>query len=166
MAVVQQLCLLYKACRAFSTQIHLRHPRVVNGGFPLFHGSEKKINDNQLLPRPSRLMDGQSVVFATNQRWIALVCICRSNDADLEFGFENGRPYIKELWAHAFAIINKPGYIYTVMAEDFESDQRLGMVNHEFVAHSPVDIVVREYIKKSACHSLGNSTDNRFPSAS
>jgi hypothetical protein len=114
----------------------------------MYHGSKHLIA--KLEPRPSRVIDGESAVFATNSRWLALVFIANATDANIEIGVigDNGRaiPYIAEASPDAFELLKIPGYIYTVSARGFKSDPRLGMRRHEFIKKSSAKILHTEKI--------------------
>jgi hypothetical protein len=112
----------------------------------LYHGSTHKIN--KLLPRPSKIIDNEHAVFATNKRWLALVFIAQATDRFLEIGFVGGKGYILEAEPDAFDVylVEKSGYIYTVNDDTFDSDPRLGMKNHEFISSNEVDIISTEHI--------------------
>jgi hypothetical protein len=127
------------------------HARTVTGGADsgvLYHGSRHPIA--KLEPRPSRVIGGESAVFATNSRWLALVFIANATDAHIEIGVigDNGRsiPYIAEARPNAFELLKIPGYIYTVSARGFKSDPRLGMKRHEFIKKTATKILHTEKI--------------------
>jgi len=115
----------------------------------LFHGSSTLV-EGALNPMPSRVVDGERVVFATNKRWIALLNIVRFTGADLEYGYdEDGAAYIKEMYHDAFVKIalQGTGYLYTVSAEGFGGDERLGMPGSEFISRSAAPIIATEEIE-------------------
>jgi hypothetical protein len=126
---------------------------MING--VLFHGSPQRLT--VIEPAPSRLLRGAEVVYATPSRWLALVFAAHTTDADLEFGFRNGEPYIKEMRENAFDLLKKPGFIHTIQAFGFHSDSRLGMRNHEFITNTEKPVV--------ECESVPNLFDDllRFP---
>jgi hypothetical protein len=123
--------------------------RVLNKSAVLYHGSKHALT--ALDPRPSRVIGGESAVFATNTRWLALVFIANATDANIECGVigDNGRsiPYIAEARAGAFELLKIPGHIYTVSARGFKSDPRLGMRRHEFIKRSSAKILHTETVK-------------------
>lgn len=111
----------------------------------LFHGTPAKITD-PLEPRPSHLLDGKKVVFGTWSRIIALIAATRVGDNDLHYGFdgEGFAPYVEEAHPEAFKILDRGGY--TIDAEGFEDDPRLGLKGVEFINQGAVPTVEEEYI--------------------
>lgn len=91
-------------------------------------------------PRPSRVIDGETAVFATNEKWIALVSAVRHTGVDLDYGYV-GEAYIAEMWPGAFQMLKQSGYLYYINRYGFHSDPRLGMRNHEFIRRSRVKVV-------------------------
>ena len=86
-------------------------------------------------------------MFATDQRWLALVFIPKHTGADLDIGFLNDEPYIEEMYPGAFNLLKgASGYIYTVDGTPFHSDPRLGMLQHEFISDNPVPILSTEKV--------------------
>jgi hypothetical protein len=110
----------------------------------LYHGSNKKLDC--LSPSPSKVINGENAVFATNRRWLALCFIAKFEDSDIELGYINGIPYIEELKENAFESLKVPGYIYTVPSNNFISDDRLGIQNMEFISTVETNIVETEEI--------------------
>jgi len=112
----------------------------------LFHGSPTEISDF-LNPFESKLLAGEKVVFATTERWIALICIARLCNEEVEFGFINRLPYVqlKTPWAKN-KLLQSGGYIYTVSDNGFREDLRVGLVQHEFINYNRVAIVNSEKI--------------------
>lgn len=105
--------------------------------------------EGALLPMPSRVLDGERAVFATNRRWIALLNIVPFTGADLDYGYdEDGRAYIREMYPDAFSKLRlqRVGFIYTVASSGFHTDARLGMPGHEFISGEPVSIIGVEEI--------------------
>lgn len=129
----------------------------------LYHGSKYEIQ-GQLEPRPSGVIDGEKAVFATNERWLALVFIPKHTDADLSIGFAQGIPYIMEMYDGAFDKLRDSGYIYKVSSDGFRSDPRLGMRHHEFINDDAVDIIESEHIGDVLAEL--KKTDVKFVSAS
>lgn len=126
----------------------------------LYHGSSHLIET--LEPRPTRVLEGEDAVFATNSKSLAAVFIPKWGDTDLAVGFHRGKLYIIEQYPEALELLrakNKrgfAGYIYTVSAEGFTSDPRLGMKNAEFIRKAKTKVIdteiindVLEYIKNS-----------------
>lgn len=116
----------------------------------MYHGSKHPVTAGAPEPRPSRVIDGESAVFATNSRWLALVFIAGATDDNIEIGVigDNGKaiPYIAEARPGAFELLKIPGYIYTVSSRGFKSDPRLGMCRHEFIKRSAAKITHTERI--------------------
>jgi len=106
----------------------------------LFHGSPHS-GLEVLRPHASAVIGGESAVFGTNSLWLALVFAAAPSGSMLEFGFLNGRPYIAELEPRTLTCLQKRGYIYTISAEGFRRDARLGMEHHEFINNSDVDVL-------------------------
>lgn len=104
-----------------------------------YHGSKKKISGN-LLPRPSRVINNEKAVFATNTKWLSVIFIADFTDNDIDVGFINGKGYIMEKYPKAFNKLKTGGYIHYVNPENFKSDKRLGMKNKEFISKSKVKI--------------------------
>ncbi len=107
----------------------------------LLHGSRFLVD--RLTPHPSRVIDGELAVFATNERWLALAFIPK---ADVGIGTINGVPFITENKEGAFADMKVPGYIYSVSGKEFRQDIRLGMYKNEFITDDPVNIIHTEVI--------------------
>ena len=115
-----------------------------------YHGSNCVPSDNVLLPRPSDVLNGESVVFATNRKSTALMFIGRWSDSDIEHGFiiHNGveQEYAREQYPGAFDLLKVGGYVHCVNADEFRSNDRLGLTDVEFIARNPVKIIKTEYI--------------------
>jgi hypothetical protein len=112
-----------------------------------YHGSQKLI-ENYLEPKPSKVLEGDEAVFATNTKWLALIFIAHTTDSDIEIGFIDNIPYIMEQYPEAFnKFLNTGGYIYYVDPELFKSDTRLGMQQHEFISDNKVPIIKKEEIE-------------------
>lgn len=109
-----------------------------------YHGSSLLISE--LEPRPSRVIDNELAVFATNTRWLAAFFAAGNND--IGCGFFNDAPYIIEESAGGFDryLKNVQGYIYHVSPTNFHSDCRLGMKRHEFISRENVKIMSVEKI--------------------
>jgi len=121
----------------------------------LFHGSPYALLkqdaghvQQSLTPRPSKVIDNEKAVFATSCRWLALVFAGQARSNDLDYGFLHGKPYISEVTNDAFnRILNRSGHVYTVPADNFVRDSRLGMPNHEFICRdSAVVVLEHEYV--------------------
>lgn len=111
-----------------------------------YHGSSTKIAGDYLEPRPSKVLNGEAAVFATNNLSTAILSIPRWTGADFDYGTYNGVHYVMELYPGAFEKLRAPGWLYYVSSSPFKSDSRLGMVEHEFISHEMVKILHREYI--------------------
>lgn len=119
----------------------------------MYHGSSARIDGDYLLPRPSAVVNGEKVVFATPDRTLALTFAGRQwSDDDLELGYVNGQLTLEERSAGRFeAVYNRvEAYIYTVDATSFHQDMRLGMYKHEWISDSAVKIQEREYVPNVA----------------
>lgn len=106
-----------------------------------YHGSKQKID--VLLPKPSKVVNMEKVVFATDTIWLSIFFISDARDADIELGFVKGKPYILEQYEGAFDkyLKNVSGYIYYLDKSSFDTDSRLGLQNHEFISKTKVSIV-------------------------
>lgn len=60
-----------------------------------YHGSKHDII-GPLKPTPSDLVDGESVVYATNMYWLAVFFASGADDFHFGSGFIDGNPYIIE----------------------------------------------------------------------
>jgi len=112
-----------------------------------YHGSPIEIK-KQLICKPSKIVDNEKVVFATNDIVFSVVFLTKWTNADMEFSkFSNDQPYVlREEYPGAFNIYkNASGYIYYVDSIFFEHDERLGM-KEEFISHANVPIIKSKYI--------------------
>lgn len=134
----------------------------MNIPFELYHGSSHHIKT--LEPRPTRVLEGESAVFATDSKALSTIFIPKWTDCDFQLGYHNGRLYAMELYPDRFDLLKVKneagfaGYIYTVSSEGFGSDDRLGMKLHEFVNPNKVDII-RTEIVEDVYEFLMNSPD-------
>ena len=106
-----------------------------------YHGSPKKIKI--LKSFPSKVVNNDKVVFATNTKWLALFFMAsNAKDSDIELGFIKGIPYILEQYEGAFDkfLKGKKGYLHYVNSKHFKSDKRVGMPNHEFISYKSVKV--------------------------
>lgn len=121
----------------------------MNGGNKLlYHGSSKDLDI--LKPMASKVIDGEAAVFATNAKFLAIIFIAsNATDSDIDIGFIHDVPYILEQWPGAFDkfLKGRAGYLYYVNAENFHSDKRLGMHNHEFISNNDEKILKKERIE-------------------
>ena len=113
-----------------------------------YHGSATQIQDDYLEPRPSKVIDNEKAVFATNTKWFALISIAKTKFSEFEYGFMNGKPYIMENEPDMFnrLLRGQRGYLYYVKRDQFQSDGRLEMPRHEFISKDKVKIMKREDI--------------------
>lgn len=111
----------------------------------LYHGSPVA-GLKVLMPKPSGVLNGESAVFATPYRSVAISFLQPWSDDDFEQGCVNGQFYMKEQYFGAFNKIfkNKIGTIYTVSSLGFESDPRLA--RYERVSYNPRDVIKEEEI--------------------
>lgn len=111
----------------------------------LYHGSDRRLS--RVEPRWSRLV-GKSVVYATPDRWLAVVFGCRSCDAFIEIGFEDGRPYIEEMVPGGLDDLRKCSYVHRLGAapQPFVGHPALGMPDHEYVAPAAVPVLEVEEV--------------------
>jgi len=125
------------------------HTKIGGDSLVLYHGS-KHLIQGSLEPRPSRVVDGEAKVFATTDRWLALVFIGGLGDTILGLGFVTSVGttigYLEEMVPGALNHLRIPGYIYTLPSGPFHSDHRLGMKRHELVSDSSVPILSTERI--------------------
>lgn len=127
----------------------------------LYHGSSSEI-DEYLEPRPSKVIDGEKAVFATDNKSLALVFIPKSTDKELGIGTVHGVPYVMEEFPGAFNLLKTPGYIYTVSKNGFLTDKRLGMKNNEFISRNKVKIINKSSIKNVYNELLSPNSDILF----
>lgn len=126
-------------------------PHTISGGASktYYHGSKHKINNYYLEPRPSFVIDGEEAVFASDIKDIAITFIPKWSDDDFSLGHWNDekRYNLIEIYPGAFEkkIAGTSGYLYSVSADDFYHDKRLGMRN-EFIAKNKQKILNTEYI--------------------
>lgn len=108
-----------------------------------YHGSPLKLDVLKPMSKRTLVVKGESVVFATNTRWLAIFFIAQgATDADIELGFIDGIPYILEQYEGAFdKFLKGSGYLHYVDPKYFKSDKRLGMPNHEFISYQEVPIL-------------------------
>ena len=107
---------------------------------------------------PSAVLDGESAVFATPERWMAISHIGNWSDSDIEQGVINGEPYMLEKKEGAFDRAynsDSPGSLYSVSSEGFFNDSRL--MREERIRTSEVNVIDEEKIVDplSEMESLG-----------
>lgn len=103
----------------------------------LFHGTPTE-GVVVLMPAPSKVLEGQAAVFATDLMWIALIFAAKPPNNEIDFGFIDGRPYIAEMSAGAFSHLRRSGFVCVVNADGFCQERLVGMFGHEFVCRSLV----------------------------
>ena len=129
---------------------------LANSGL-LYHGST--VGGLKILkPMPSAVLDGESAVFATPERWMAISHIGSWTDSDIEQGVINGEPYMLEKKEGAFDRAynsDSPGSLYSVSSEGFSDDSRLMI--EERIRTSEVNVIDEEKIVDplSEMESLG-----------
>jgi len=105
----------------------------------LYHGSSHKIS--KLEPRPSKVIQNEKAVFATDSKDLAVIFIAKWSDCDIDVGYYHNKLYCCEQYPDAFDLLKKDGgYLYSVKSNDFISDERLGMQKHEFISKKSVEI--------------------------
>jgi hypothetical protein len=113
-----------------------------------YHGSNVNIKGEYLLPYPNKIVNNSKVVFATDEKWIALISIPKFCNEECEYGHVNGVRFITFKSIVEFNKLKKSsGYLYKVSNMQFQQDTRLGMINHEFISYNKVKIISREEIK-------------------
>lgn len=105
----------------------------------LYHGSN--IPDLKTIePRPSRVLDGESAVFGTPDKDLALTFLSKWNDDDFAQGYVNGKPYMQEKYEGAFDKIygGKSGTLYEMDDNNSKVDPRLMRLERIFNQPQPV----------------------------
>lgn len=110
-----------------------------------YHGSRTKIKGS-LKPIPSKILNGESAIFATNSRSVALMFIPKWTDNEIVFGKINGKLTAIENIPDAFSRFRISGYIYEIPSDQFHNDSRLGLQNIEFISNEPTKITKTEFI--------------------
>lgn len=108
----------------------------------LYHGSNKKVNGNFLIPHKSALFGGKKIVFATNELWMALYFIMQLHDRGVFVGYHNGIPFILETRPGALKQGINKGWIYLVEKKNFKTDKNV-MRRVEFVSKIKAKIIKR-----------------------
>lgn len=111
----------------------------------LYHGSRTKIK-KWLEPKPSGVLDGESAVFATPHRWMAIAFASGLKHTQIDLGVAAGTPYLMEMYPGAFDLLKIRGFLYTVNGEGFHRDSRL-MGPQELISPKRVRIVKTERLK-------------------
>jgi hypothetical protein len=114
----------------------------------VYHSSPTWIASDYIEPRPSRVLDGEHAVFAAPHEFVSLVFAATWSDDDFEFGFHGDNWYLKEQYPNAFTNIfaGRAGYVYTLRADGFETDSRLGLSHNELINRNPVQIISRRLV--------------------
>ena len=115
-----------------------------------YHGSSNDIKNDYIYPKSSNVVNGEKKVFATNTKGLALIFMGEKwKDSDMWLGSEKNKIYAIELLPGIFkdTFSGKDGYLYYLSPNDFHSDLRLGMKNHEFIADKKQKILKKIYIK-------------------
>lgn len=123
----------------------------VYGNFPgiLYHGSTVELKEGDYLePFESKLLNGDKAVFATNNIVCAMALAHKKmpesyvfND-HIELGFKRNEFYIvnKDDKSLKSLYEDTKAFIYSVDANAFQTDSRLGMQHHEFISKERVRI--------------------------
>jgi len=109
-----------------------------------YHGSPYDMD--VIEPKPSELLNNEKVVFATDKKWMAILFAAQWDDKDFEVGsFDGENWYLMEQRENAIMekLLNKRGYVYAVVAEQFVEDERVGMPGSEFICRKPVEVQFR-----------------------
>ena len=114
----------------------------------LYHGSRFFIEEEYLKPMPSNILSKEEVVFASDDKDVAVIFIGNWTDEDFEFGKWTGYKFniIEKYKGAVERKLNISGYVYTVGSENFERDYRLGL-NEEYINKNKVKILERQFIK-------------------
>ena len=112
----------------------------------LYHGSQVEIKDGWLEPRPSRVINGEKAVFATNTKWMAIAFASGLKHTQIDLGIASGTPYLMEMCPNAFDLLKIPGYLYMVSSKGFYGDRRLGMKGAEFINKHRVKVLSAEHL--------------------
>jgi hypothetical protein len=121
-----------------------------------YHGSPVK-DLSYLLPRPTKVVDGEEYVFATPCFWMAAIFSIKIKNFDKHFdlGFyqdlktKEKTGFIRELERGNLQrfFSKQSGWVYYVNPLKFQNDARLGMQNHEFICNERVEVLHTQYIK-------------------
>lgn len=106
----------------------------------LYHGSLYKFDKFE--NRSHFLAEGESVVFGTSIRSIALASLCVWDDEDFEQGIvDDDPPYMIEMYPGAFEKIygGKKGYLYEVSGDTFYTNSNL--TRYEMISDESPNII-------------------------
>lgn len=120
------------------------HNSIVDSLKYYYHGSKTQITT--LEPRPSRVINNEKAVFATNSLSTALMFIGDWDDRDISYGTYNDIHYAIEHHHGTFNKLRCSGYVHMVDPELFHSDPRLGLQDREFISHEEVPVIDHMYI--------------------
>jgi len=96
-------------------------------------------------PRQSKVLNGESAVFASPQLWTALTFTGNWNDDTIKQWTHDGKPFMQERCLNAFKWVYKNGgYLYTLPADTFKPDDRL--CKFEVISKVPVKPVSVRFI--------------------
>lgn len=117
----------------------------------LYHGSGIALNIGEYLkPNPSNILNGESMVFATDDYSLAMFFVRQWSKNDFYLGYnKNDNLTMTETYPNQFNKMfqGQSGYIYVVSKKDFSRDKRLGMYDHEFISRNSVKILDRVFIQ-------------------
>ena len=113
---------------------------------PMYHGTQVP-GLTAIKPSPSRVLKGQSAVFGTPDRDVALTFAAPWRDDDLEHGNVDGQFYIKEKYPGAVDKIykGKKGYIYQMDSKSFQP--REGLTKFEQISDTEAPVLKAEEIQ-------------------
>jgi hypothetical protein len=113
-----------------------------------YHGTTIDIKD-KLIPRPSKVIDNEKAVFATNNIMLATIFISNFKNQDIDLSKYGGKWFLIEQRPNAFKELlkNKSGIIYHLDSSSFSNDKRLGLQGIEFISKTPVKILKKKVIK-------------------
>lgn len=123
----------------------MHHYELSDNTSVLYHGSLHNIKI--LDPKPTKVLEGEDAVFATDSKALAVIFIPKWNDCDIDLGYHNNILYCLEQYPDAFNLFkNISGYVHVVSSKQFMSDDRLGMKHHEFISKKKVPVISVEKI--------------------
>ncbi len=137
------------------TLLLMRRDDYVTGGAEqkyYYHGSSTKLSI--LKPMPSRVIEGDSAVFATSNFIDAVIFSAQWTDYNFGMGRHNGKLYLCECYPDAFDKLSGKAYIHYLPAEKFHSDMRLGLRGEFICKYSVKPIKVKtvdilKYLRKA-----------------
>lgn len=110
----------------------------------LYHGSPYK--HEHLVPKESILVDGESIVYATDVYDMAVLFSAQLSDLHVDCGTVNGKFYVLEKYRGVFKKLERPGYVHFVSNESFKTDSRLGISNREFISNKIINVQKVTYV--------------------